>query len=386
VCFVTTDGTVEDHTDEVAAATVEDPAPLVFAEAGTLRFGAGTYHVLVHSSAPQLRIEGAGPAATVLAGMRSAVVDESRARGGNVVVMTGAPSALEVTNLRIEDGIGPFGGAISALDAGQAVTIQSSEFRRNRSNSSTQAVGGAVAVGGSLVVSDSVFESNEADSSGGAIYALAQTTLRNTVFEANTAYDAGAVMVFGGPLLVDDCDFTDNAAFSTAGALQTNRLDATIDHSSFIGNTVDFGSGGAITQFGGTVHYDATTINANAADRGGGLSIFGGTTEFAASFVDNNAALDTRFERGDGGALWILDAQVTATESSFSGNQAFVGTAVVLRRESARASFTAEHSDFAVNSGPSPEAVEIANLQLDGSSFAPGDEDATFRCDLEGCR
>ncbi len=386
MCFVTADGIVEDHTDEVAAATVEDPASLVLAESGTLTFGAGTYHVLVQASAAQLRIEGAGPAATVLAGMRSAVVDESRARGGNVIVMTSAPSALEVANLRIEDGVGPFGGAISALEAGQAVTIEHAVFRRNRSNSSTQAVGGAVAVGGALVVIDSVFEHNAADSSGGAIYALAQTTLRNTQFEANTAFDAGAVMVFGGPLLVDDCEFTDNAAFSTAGALETIRLDATIKNSFFIGNTVELGSGGAIVQFEGAVHYDTTTINANAADRGGGLAIFGGTTDFAASSVDNNSALDTRFESGRGGALSIVDAQVTATESSFSGNQAIVGTAVALGRESAGASFTAERSDFAVNSGPSPEATEIANLQVDGSSFAPGDEGATFRCDLKGCQ
>ena len=245
------------------------------------------------------------------------------------------------------------GGAVRTASADLTVTAVS--FLDNAAAGS----GGAIAVdGGTLTVADSRFDGNDAGE-GAAGGAIAVTfgdgaAVTNTVFNANTARDAGgAIGLTGGALTVTGGRFTRNAAlggpaidgvpqFGDGGAIAAPGVgaDLTIDGAYFALNTAE-GSGGAIYNDDGDgsaitgATFSSNTAAASPGDpeRPGGRSgaaAGGGAVYFASDltvadtvfFRNATGGDESTRRRGIGGGLLQDGGVLTADDSTFRGNEA----------------------------------------------------------------
>ncbi|MEM7394909.1 MAG: hypothetical protein AAF492_21465, partial [Verrucomicrobiota bacterium] len=124
---------------------------------------------------------------------------------------------------------------------------------------------GAIRTLGPVTMSGCRFKDNQSAGNGGAIRIQgwntmnpeARTVIRNCVFTGNRTEDAnptgggdqgGGLFVNEGPVWIVDCHFTNNFAAQEGGALKTQNcdLEVRIEDSTFTGNTVNWGRGGAI--------------------------------------------------------------------------------------------------------------------------------------------
>ena len=159
-------------------------------------------------------------------------------------------------------------------------------------NANASASGGAIRVdiGGTLNVTDSVFDHNTSTSSGGAISVLSSTAnIGHSTFYDNDAPRGGAIYHQNGTLVVTDSMFFDNMSLTRGGAIehfttQTGEGIGTliVQHSTFLDNdTTVSNDGGAIGVFGntsgtaGTATTDitgSTIVGNTAVGDGGGVS------------------------------------------------------------------------------------------------------------------
>jgi hypothetical protein len=183
------------------------------------------------------------------------------------------------------------GGAISNF--GQ-LTVERTEFRRNRAIGGSHSDGGAISSGANssrLVVRDSLFYSNSTGGCGGAIsishWPDSQTEISGSRFERNVALCGGALF-----------------AESAANGLQA----VAVVQSNFIQNTASEG-GGAIA-IGGQDHFKSNNgvlnlrnvvIANNTARQGGGLYLENAQLAVVSSAIISNSA-------AGGGALVFWDA------------------------------------------------------------------------------
>ena len=236
-------------------------------------------------------------------------------------------STLTLTNSAINNSIAANGGAIAlngwgSSDAGGTLIVTNSSFS---GNSSTAAAipgggngGGALYItgGSTATVSGSTF-SNNVSVNGGGIHILgANLTVSNTTFTGNVANNSagggggGAVYVdgtknFSGTIDIATSTFSNNQSNQLGGAIFSfpEGSGSTIIDQSLFDGTSATGSGQ-----GGAIYHQSATSN-------GALNITNST------FMDNNAHA-TDGDASSGGALWLLDAPVTITSSTFVGNDA----------------------------------------------------------------
>ncbi|UBF23864.1 hypothetical protein K9N68_19135 [Kovacikia minuta CCNUW1] len=220
------------------------------------------------------------------------------AQGGGAI-NNGYDTTLTVTNSRFTGNQGIAGnsergaGAIAFLGPG-SFTLRNSEFTSNRGIN-----GGAInSLGGNLTVENSRFINNDLSAAalatgqpnptlrgyGGAIYtdrANNTTTIRNSIFQGNTAKAAGgALYLFNDPedvVTIESSTFQNNRAIGLPGG--------------------EGGSGGAINHI------------RNSLNSSGGLTIRN------TSFAGNTA-------NGQGGGLWLYNTNSAITNSTLSGNSA----------------------------------------------------------------
>ena len=110
-----------------------------------------------------------------------------------------------------------YGGAIFADEVNSYIVIEGSKFINNEADDD----GGAIYIDrGNLRISGTVFEGNEADDDGGAIYINDEdgTFIRNCTFTRNVADDAaGGLYINDDLVFLVDCDFHDNRADGYGG-------------------------------------------------------------------------------------------------------------------------------------------------------------------------
>ncbi len=128
-------------------------------------------------------------------------------------------------------------------------------------------LGGAVLTAGPLVVENSVFSRNSADSHGGAVHASAAVHIVESEFSDNTAVG------------------TDGGAIRAAG-------DVSVSSSLFVGNTA-VNNGGAIGAFGGDVSIAESQFEENAAKWNGAVYVQGNVDIDSSEFIDNVGELRT---------------------------------------------------------------------------------------------
>ena len=223
-------------------------------------------------------------------------------------------SSADITGSTFEDGLVSVsgygkGGAIYSYDQAE-VTIDTSSFTDNDSAT----FGGAISMetGGSLVISDSSFDSNEIltslanPSSGGAIYvyALDEFTVSGSEFNDNVGY------FYGGAIFANSMDGESELSDVTfsGNEIQSKR-----------GGAVEFSSGSALTIS------DAVFEDNVAAEGGGALSVYRDVSlELVDVTFSGNGNTSTRDAYG--GALFVYDddnsEDLRISSATFEDNEA----------------------------------------------------------------
>jgi hypothetical protein len=168
-----------------------------------------------------------------------------------------------------------------------------------------------------------------ADNEGGlSVHGPATATLTNVTFVHNSGYVSPALRGTGVSLTLVDCTFTDNEVFEeSGGAIHLDNCQATIEGSTFTGNTATFGGryGGAIAQVGGALSLSDCTFESNHSGRGGAVAILAGScTAAGVVFRGNTAQSDGThmFHSGQGGALFVKQGSgFTGEDCTFETNQ-----------------------------------------------------------------
>lgn len=213
--------------------------------------------------------------------------------GGISVTLRGLSIGKGIGN--VDGGAGILAGSGYGI-AGDTLEIINSEVVGNRANVGSTATnkpgGGVQFVGGSLSIIDSTISGNDSGTSGGGGVSYTATgvpgesfTVRNSVFEGNTARSTGTAAIGGGAI-----EFTGG----TGGV----SVPASISDSVFAGNTV--------------------TGSAESAARGGAILQNSGALELRRNrFVDNTIAGGAP---GAGAAVHASAAGLSAAHNIFYGN------------------------------------------------------------------
>jgi filamentous hemagglutinin family protein len=222
------------------------------------------------------------------------------------------------------------GGAIN--NSGLA-TINSSTFTNNRVTSAVVGSGGGAInnedSAAELRIIDGTFTGNTSTRNGGAIDSLngGLISIKNTSFSGNRAQlDGGAIFADQAvQLQLDRATFSNNESQASSGGAIHARGDTTIRNSSLIGNT-SATEGGAIfstDSFGfGNLTIAGTEIRSNTAATEGGGVYADGTLSIDQSTIDNNTATTL------GGGLSFRRGVATIDNSIISSNTAQTGGGV----------------------------------------------------------
>ncbi|WP_051942430.1 hypothetical protein [Streptacidiphilus rugosus] len=280
-------------------------------------------------SAPLFRLLDIGDHGRLTAGVltlkggHTAPLSSGQDAGGAVLVETGGAlygSGLTVTHNAATEG----GGIMNA--AGATATLNASTVSDNTAQNSGSGVGGGISNNGTLTLTASRLQNNQADFAGGGFDQDSGTSsIDGTVISGNTADYGGGIDHDGGPVTV------------TASSVDNNRgtaADAT-------------GAGGGIWNDAPlTISASAITHN-QASDPTG--SAGGIANESGATLVLKVSSISANTAGGQAGGLYNSDAGTTATLylSSVTGNTSGTGPGGVFNSATV-------HNTFSVIQGNTP--------------------------------
>ncbi len=197
----------------------------------------------------------------------------------------------------IINGTNSNGDPIFHIAPGVNVNISNLTFTQGQNRN----LGGAIYNEGTLTVTNSMFENNEADCGGAICNYEGTLTVSNSTFVGNNAPDVGGAIYNGGDVAVISSTFVDNSA-DVGGAIY-NGGDMTVTNSMFVGNNATSYAAGAIYN-GGDVAVISSTFVDNSADVGGAI-YNGGTLNVTGSrLIGNNAS--------EGSAIYNRDGDVNS--------------------------------------------------------------------------
>ena len=255
-------------------------------------------------------------------------------------------------------------------------TISNSNFKNNKANGAyyEKSYGGAVRSKGTVNVYNSCFDDNHANRHGGAIYGYGDVIITGSSFSDNSAdvdggavYAEGASKIYGSSfsdnkvtgktiersyggairsnefITVKDSLFEDNSAPNMGGAIYVDG-DTEISDSSFSGNMVDV-DGGAVYSEGKTTISDSIFKNNKATGNKAPRS-FGGAIRSNGETTVKNSIFNDNFAYNNGGAIYA-DKKITIKGSSFNGNKANDDGGAVCSDDDA----TLSNSNFTNNKG-----------------------------------
>jgi predicted outer membrane repeat protein len=216
------------------------------------------------------------------------------------------------------------------LDVGGTVVISNSQFYSNTAGAAnpTEGGGGLAIIGLSQVtISGSRFEANRVPTNkvawGGAILNRGVLTMTQTVFEHNSGYLGGGLAVGGTAMLSSTVFNSNTASFEGGGIFISPSGVADLDHALLTDNHAV--SGGGIYNFGGQLTMRGSTLFENMASAlGGGIchEAFGGS--IADSVIQANSA-------GTGGGIHVAaNSSLTLERIKFTANSAASGAGLSL--------------------------------------------------------
>lgn len=232
-------------------------------------------------------------------------------------------NGVSISDITISGGQATTGGGI-LIDSGEALTLDGVNVESNTATSTiaTEGGGGIFNDGGTLTVSNSEFNRNIANISGGAIANAGTLSTTSVDFDNNFANGdsvgdgGGAIFNNGGTLTIIDGNPLNTGPRQTVFASNEARGHA--------------GSGGAILSVSGPVEISGASIDDNVANRaGGGIEVVSGTVTLTDIRLSGNRAhgLGGAFiVDGNGGGLHISgDATVAIIGGWVSRNVAIEG-------------------------------------------------------------
>ena len=286
------------------------------ANGDTIEIAAGTYSEHDVQIAKQLTLNGAGSAATFVDG----------GAAGRIFNVT---TVVTLTNLRLQNGRTPAGALFTAaggaiLNNGLAqLTLRSVVLLNNRAGGS----GGAIFNAGQLTLDNTQVVSNTADEAGGGLYNYNQgvITATQSLIAHNTAlaYESGGGIFAGGARVsVFDSTIADNTGATFGGGLIVSMLGATIlDGVTVSGNQAN--TGAALFSLQGVITATNTTFSGNnASNNYGGIYLSGAT---ASLFLHNSTiAYNTRTNTAGNGFNGVMigdNATVSLVNTILANNQ-----------------------------------------------------------------
>jgi hypothetical protein len=247
----------------------------------------GTYNEHSLTISHDLTITGAGQGVTII---------DAQALGNHFYV-TGQANLVLFRDLTLQNGAANNGGAL-------LVTAGAIEVVRGEIIDNLGFDGGAIYCGSGcqgLTIHDSKLKNNVAGNNGGAIYVTLigapNVEVQSSKLHRNTANEGGAIYKLSGDLVVRDSELANNVAdYGDGGALWSLDGKVTIRRSLLAANDATYyglGEGGGIFMQGGTGELLVTnsTFSGNTAWAGGALLVI--TPAIAqvanATFIDNTA-------------------------------------------------------------------------------------------------
>jgi len=151
-----------------------------------------------------------------------------------------------LTNVTFENSTGSTSTIM--LLQGSNLTIYNGIFRNNMNNGSAYS-SILSAEEATFQIYNTTFENNQSPNrSGGAIYSARSTgSIHDSRFYRNSAVRGGAIAIEGGYLLINNTVFTGNSANSTGGAMEIRRATVNVTSTSFHGNSAV--NGGAVVVY-----------------------------------------------------------------------------------------------------------------------------------------
>lgn len=250
--------------------------------------------------------------------------EETTIDGGNVgpvvAFVTGETAESVLEGFTITAGYATFGGG--AVISGASPTIRNCVFEYNTADTSG---GGISAVGSAVSVQECVFRENEVILGlGGAIGSSnSNPTIVDCSFDNNTAIGGkgGAISntavspFLGTSATIERCQFTQNSSDQGGAIFNQNIDDAYVLNSSFVANAAGGvpGTGGAISSESSNVEVYNCTVTDNSASPGvGGAHSSGGWTNIFNSIFWDNGTQE-------------LGGQVAAGYSNIDGGWSGTG-------------------------------------------------------------
>lgn len=249
----------------------------------------------------------------------SQMLNNSATTSGGAIVSYGE---LSLTNVIIAgNSAAQFGGGVW-LDGGRAIILDS-QFSAN-----TGAEGGggiAVSEGTSLIIEGSQFASNKTTgifAEGGGIRSTGTLTVTNTLLEGNNASRGGALFVSNGSATFSQSEIRANWAAYGGGVRQTGGVlvltDVTLEGNGYAssGTKVTTG-GGAISWDGGSASLMNVTMSANWASYGGGFDHANGDTTLTNVTISGNNAVGAGAVDQNGGSITLTNVTIAANLAPF---------------------------------------------------------------------
>ena len=142
------------------------------------------------------------------------LTEGSGSNGGAILLKNGGIASVENVTFRMNTAF--FGGAIATAGDNNRLEVSNSSFERNSANTT----GGAMMIdGGSVRVSESAFIDNRAQQYGGAIATSSgRATISNSTLSGSEALKGGGVYALGGETTLTHLTLFDNRAIRIIGA------------------------------------------------------------------------------------------------------------------------------------------------------------------------
>jgi hypothetical protein len=284
------------------------------AVAGPITLGGTELQVSLPGSTAVITIDG-GPSGVTVDGNNASRVFQ---------VDSGVQTAFD--HLSVAHGQAPSSSA-SARGGGVSndgtLTIRNCVFDSNTAINSSGGGGGAISSTGTLSLTDSTVRSNRS-SIGGGVFSTGTLTVSRSTFRSNvgnTSFSgAGGAIYSTGTLTVADSTFTSNSSRNNGGAICGFAGTVTVSGSTFTSNSSRSG-GGIDFSSQDTLTVTDSVFTSNHGLYGGGLSTIGTVTVSNCTF-DANASLQLGGTAGaifNAGTLTLSNSTLTANSSFADG-------------------------------------------------------------------
>ena len=268
---------------------------------------------------------------------------------------------LTLENVKITDNEANNGGGILSSSS---LTIQNCDILNNSARTTgelSNGFGGGVFAKNLIIIKNSILNNNFSDRDGGAIYAKTDSnlTIEQSSFIQNTSSSNGGAIFTNAKALITDTVFEKNEANDGGAIADHQKADITINNGRFLQNHAkgeDLGGGGALFNYQGTITIDRSLFDANSAlGEGGGAIENTGTLHLFNSILRNNEALfhsssslPDNTSYGFGGAMLLIKGSSNILENiRFTNNTANISGGAIYN--DVESDLTIEDSSFIQN-------------------------------------